>query len=182
MNFCSSCCSSSTVPIHHRLGRRLAKPRHRDTRHGPSFRSLTLLSVTMLLFHCPNPVTATIRRSGTFSRNLPSRAGPLLTRRALTTSTARGSTSTSAASSTFSNSAAGGPDRQAVRVSGMNWSVCGGGPPGGPMLQPDTVTLTPDPPHHGRTMLVNISGTAPVNADDGKLEVAVSYMGVKVYT
>ncbi len=170
------------MPFRHRSGPRFTEPRHRDTRHAPCSRSLALLSVAMLLFHCPNAITATSRRSSAFLRDLPNRAEPLPTRRALTTSTRHGSTSTSAASPTFSNSAAGGPDRQAVRVSGMSWSVCGGGPPGGPMLQPDSVTLTPDPPHHGRTMLVNISGTAPVNADDGKLEVAVSYMGVKVYT
>ncbi|KAG2422604.1 hypothetical protein HXX76_010386 [Chlamydomonas incerta] len=65
---------------------------------------------------------------------------------------------------------------------GMSWRVCGGGPPGGAMLQPDDVSLTPDPPHHGRTMDINVTGTTPVSTPGGRFQVAVSYLGVRVYT
>ncbi|GIL50747.1 hypothetical protein Vafri_6896, partial [Volvox africanus] len=70
----------------------------------------------------------------------------------------------------------------AAAVLGMTWKVCGGGPPGAPMLSPDSVTLAPDPPHHGRTLAVNISGINPVSTSGGRLRVVVLYMGFKVYT
>ncbi|EFJ45071.1 hypothetical protein VOLCADRAFT_47536, partial [Volvox carteri f. nagariensis] len=44
------------------------------------------------------------------------------------------------------------------------------------------VTLSPDPPHHGRTMAVNVTGINPVSTSGGRLRVAVLYMGFKVYT
>ncbi|GLC69129.1 hypothetical protein PLESTF_000793100 [Pleodorina starrii] len=68
------------------------------------------------------------------------------------------------------------------RLLGMSWKVCGGGPAGAPMLSPDEVTLSPDPPHHGRTLAIDVSGTNPISTPGGRLRVAVAYMGFKVYT
>ncbi|GLI60711.1 hypothetical protein VaNZ11_002804 [Volvox africanus] len=75
-----------------------------------------------------------------------------------------------------------GDVEDAAAVLSMSWEVCGGGPPGAPMLSPDSVTLAPDPPHHGCTLAVYVSGTNPISTSGGRLRVAVLYMGFKVYT
>eukprot|EP00198_Chlamydomonas_reinhardtii_P003332 XP_001692668.1 predicted protein [Chlamydomonas reinhardtii] len=42
--------------------------------------------------------------------------------------------------------------------------------------------MAPDPPHHGRTMDINVTGTTPLSTPGGRFQVAVSYLGVRVYT
>ncbi|GIL80905.1 hypothetical protein Vretimale_9388 [Volvox reticuliferus] len=83
---------------------------------------------------------------------------------------------------TVSDGSADGDVGDIAAVSAMTWKVCGGGPPGAHMLSPHSVTLSPDPPHHGRTLAVNVSGTNPISTSGGRLRVAVLYMGFKVYT
>ena len=67
---------------------------------------------------------------------------------------------------------------------GMTWEVCddGSSTPGAPpMLQPDAVILTPDPPHHGRTMVVDVSGPSPRDVYAGSLSVSVVFHGITVF-
>ncbi|GFR49939.1 hypothetical protein Agub_g12043, partial [Astrephomene gubernaculifera] len=94
------------------------------------------------------------------------------------TTTTKATRPTSSGSLSPSSSSSSSPSM----YGSMTWRTCGGGPAGAPMLQPDSVILSPDPPHHGRTLAINISGTAPVNVDGGKLRVAVIYLGFRVYS
>ncbi|KAG2487401.1 hypothetical protein HYH03_013970 [Edaphochlamys debaryana] len=100
----------------------------------------------------------------------------------------RGLTSAPSGPGGSAHAAGPGPGRPRGRSSGkgrvggtMSWRVCGGGPPDVPQLLPDSVTLDPDPPRHGRTMTVNITGASPVATPGGKLSVSVFYHGVHVY-
>lgn len=64
----------------------------------------------------------------------------------------------------------------------MTWAVCTDVDPGAqPLMKPDQVSLAPDPPHHGRTMFINVTGTSPSDVAEGSLAVTVLFHGYRVW-
>ncbi|PNW73384.1 hypothetical protein CHLRE_14g630350v5 [Chlamydomonas reinhardtii] len=125
------------------------------------------------------PRTAVATRTAVAARQLPERPG----RGAGTTAAQAHHGSSGGGSSSSSHvSTGGGGASRGRQLGGMRWEACGGGPAGAPMLQPDDVSMAPDPPHHGRTMDINVTGTTPLSTPGGRFQVAVSYLGVRVYT